>query len=51
MELEGSCLFRGLKVMCSGNCWGLMREAGKLCEKMENAVAAAVDRPWDLLQL
>ena len=30
-----------------------MREAEKLCEKMENAIAAAaaVDRPWDLLQL
>lgn len=28
-----------------------MREAGKLCEKMENAIAAAVDRPRDLLQL
>lgn len=28
-----------------------MREPKKLCEKMENAIAAAVDRPWDLLQL
>lgn len=37
---ERSCLFCGLKVMCSGNCWGLMREAEKLCEKMENAIAA-----------
>jgi len=29
-----------------------MRKAEKLCEKMENAiVAAALDGPWDLLQL
>ena len=29
-----------------------MRDAEKLCEKMENVIAAAVvDRPWDLLQL
>lgn len=27
--------------MCTGNCRGLMREAEKLCEKMENAIAAA----------
>lgn len=29
-----------------------MREPEKLCEKMVNAIAAAaVGRPWDLLQL
>lgn len=29
-----------------------MREAEKLHERMENAIAAAaVDRPWDLIQL
>lgn len=33
--------------MCSGNCWCLMRETKKFCEKMENAIAAAVGRPWE----